>query len=112
MLVQERDKPARMRSPHRPGHEPPPQRLPEPPQPLGLLTGGAAPQRAVRQYPRRFRPGRDVHGALEEIDRKSTRLNSSHLGISYAVFCLKKKKKTKKEVKKRKKKKKNKKNIY
>src|ERR1035438_10561490 len=29
--------------------------------------------------------------ALVEIDRKSTRLNSSHLGISYAVFCLKKK---------------------
>src|SRR5256885_12018354 len=29
------------------------------------------------------------------IDRKSTRLNSSHLVISYAVFCLKKKKKTK-----------------
>src|SRR5258705_6493116 len=28
-------------------------------------------------------------------DRKSTRLNSSHLGISYAVFCLKKKKKMK-----------------
>src|SRR5471030_3464389 len=27
-------------------------------------------------------------------DRKSTRLNSSHLGISYAVFCLKKKKRT------------------
>src|SRR5262245_63888050 len=27
-------------------------------------------------------------------DRKSTRLNSSHLGISYAVFCLKKKKDT------------------
>src|ERR1039458_10870440 len=27
----------------------------------------------------------------EELDRKSTRLNSSHLGISYAVFCLKKK---------------------
>src|SRR5947199_964232 len=32
-------------------------------------------------------------------DRKSTRLNSSHLGISYAVFCLKKKKKKKKNVK-------------
>src|SRR5688500_19280016 len=30
--------------------------------------------------------------AVEEIDRKSTRLNSSHLVISYAVFCLKKKK--------------------
>src|SRR5438045_7634196 len=31
-------------------------------------------------------------------DRKSTRLNSSHLGISYAVFCLKKKKKEKQKV--------------
>src|SRR5258705_7329827 len=30
---------------------------------------------------------------LFEADRKSTRLNSSHLGISYAVFCLKKKNK-------------------
>src|SRR5437899_8610809 len=32
-------------------------------------------------------------------DRKSTRLNSSHLGISYAVFCLKKKKIKKKKAK-------------
>src|SRR5262245_66661047 len=31
-------------------------------------------------------------------DRKSTRLKSSHLGISYAVFCLKKKKKNKKKI--------------
>src|SRR5262245_64222463 len=31
-------------------------------------------------------------------DRKSTRLNSSHLGISYAVFCLKKKKNTRQTV--------------
>src|SRR3712207_8574258 len=31
--------------------------------------------------------------ALRDIDRKSTRLNSSHANISYAVFCLKKKKK-------------------
>src|SRR5258707_11549342 len=29
---------------------------------------------------------------IEELDRKSTRLNSSHANISYAVFCLKKKK--------------------
>src|SRR5690242_21341682 len=29
---------------------------------------------------------------LRELDRKSTRLNSSHMSISYAVFCLKKKK--------------------
>src|SRR5262245_62503452 len=32
----------------------------------------------------------------EPGDRKSTRLNSSHLGISYAVFCLKKKKRQQK----------------
>src|SRR3712207_8293601 len=31
-------------------------------------------------------------GGADEIDRKSTRLNSSHANISYAVFCLKKKK--------------------
>src|SRR5438034_8089848 len=31
-------------------------------------------------------------GTTEEVDRKSTRLNSSHTVISYAVFCLKKKK--------------------
>src|SRR5690625_6718444 len=34
-------------------------------------------------------------------DRKSTRLNSSHVAISYAVFCLKKKKKNKKKRKTR-----------
>src|SRR5690554_7295036 len=33
---------------------------------------------------------------LQLLDRKSTRLNSSHVRISYAVFCLKKKKKKKK----------------
>src|SRR2546430_10368357 len=35
---------------------------------------------------------RDVHYRLLPLDRKSTRLNSSHSQISYAVFCLKKKK--------------------
>src|SRR5437899_9607456 len=43
-----------------------------------------------------FIPGDDIGGgeAVSAVgDRKSTRLNSSHLGISYAVFCLKKKKK-------------------
>src|SRR6266540_4956117 len=39
------------------------------------------------------------------LDRKSTRLNSSHITISYAVFCLKQKKKKKKHIKKKKKKK-------
>src|SRR5256885_8531477 len=37
-------------------------------------------------------------GGLIGGDRKSTRLNSSHLVISYAVFCLKKKKKDKKST--------------
>src|SRR5258707_8633567 len=32
------------------------------------------------------------HGGRGRLDRKSTRLNSSHANISYAVFCLKKKK--------------------
>src|SRR2546426_1766991 len=40
---------------------------------------------------RSYLPSREGERALE--DRKSTRLNSSHLVISYAVFCLKKKKK-------------------
>src|SRR5438034_3516835 len=42
---------------------------------------------AVRQRRQRFVPGR-----VQRPDRKSTRLNSSHTVISYAVFCLKKKK--------------------
>src|SRR3712207_7511882 len=35
-----------------------------------------------------------AQGAQQPLDRKSTRLNSSHANISYAVFCLKKKIKT------------------
>src|SRR5471030_3373450 len=35
-----------------------------------------------------------MRGSSHPRDRKSTRLNSSHLGISYAVFCLQKKKQT------------------
>src|SRR5262245_62655491 len=61
--------------------------------PLGSRrpAAGRQPQRAARREParpalRQRRPERRA-GA----DRKSTRLNSSHLGISYAVFCLKKK---------------------
>src|SRR5256885_7726211 len=38
-------------------------------------------------------PGAECGARATLVDRKSTRLNSSHLVISYAVFCLKKKKK-------------------
>src|SRR5690348_17923060 len=62
------------RSPPRIGAKPPPR--------LGPLP------RRLREPPRRYRPR-----ALGAVDRKSTRLNSSHPSISYAVFCLKKKKK-------------------
>src|SRR5262245_65071928 len=41
---------------------------------------------------------RAQHQQEKKQDRKSTRLNSSHLGISYAVFCLKKKKRRKDHV--------------
>src|SRR6266540_3200664 len=63
------------------------------------------PRRAVREHDRLRSsdhppPDRDRGG-----DRKSTRLNSSHITISYAVFCLKKKKKKKKKNKKKNKKK-------
>src|SRR5258705_304524 len=50
-----------------------------------VLPGGQLPG---HPDPRRLR----LHARLSRGDRKSTRLNSSHLGISYAVFCLKKKK--------------------
>src|SRR5690554_7473500 len=39
---------------------------------------------------------KQIDEAIDNADRKSTRLNSSHVRISYAVFCLKKKKKSKK----------------
>src|SRR5437868_9144750 len=55
-------------------------------QPLRALPGDAA--------HRRPRAARGV-AEREDPDRKSTRLNSSHVSISYAVFCLKKKKKKK-----------------
>src|SRR5205809_7274051 len=41
--------------------------------------------------------GAGGRGGVQDVDRKSTRLNSSHGYISYAVFCLKKKKKKQKK---------------
>src|SRR3712207_8141540 len=53
--------------------------------------GGAA--RGARALPGRHGgERRGVRAGRARVDRKSTRLNSSHANISYAVFCLKKKK--------------------
>src|SRR5438874_10553901 len=57
----------------------------------GPHAGGREPIHQLRVQPPIPRP---VHGLIQR-DRKSTRLNSSHVEISYAVFCLKKKKKRK-----------------
>src|SRR5258705_4931509 len=46
-------------------------------------------RQVARAREMRHEPARE--GIARARDRKSTRLNSSHLGISYAVFCLKKK---------------------
>src|SRR3712207_7085890 len=73
-----------------------------PPQPLGPRSppaicarnphdGAHTPERREEQQ----QPQRDVPARRRfsgRVDRKSTRLNSSHANISYAVFCLKKKK--------------------
>src|SRR5256885_2640689 len=54
--------------------------------------GGRTPRRGnLRESPARAEAPQDRR-ACRRPDRKSTRLNSSHLVISYAVFCLKKKK--------------------
>src|ERR1039458_10605889 len=47
--------------------------------------------RSPRWWVPRHHPLQAGPGGQRVLDRKSTRLNSSHLGISYAVFCLKKK---------------------
>src|SRR5690625_7108950 len=70
----------------------------------GVCNGDSATiNGSAPEYPRI--PGHEVIGTIKEIgegstkwkvgerDRKSTRLNSSHVAISYAVFCLKKKNK-------------------
>src|SRR5699024_12694205 len=69
-------------------------------------------RRSRPERPCRVRPARNLSAALNRpppaavircpdgwsADRKSTRLNSSHVSISYAVFCLKKKKENKTAV--------------
>src|SRR2546426_6094416 len=56
------------------------------------IPSGSAPAEE-RGLIHRFEQWSALHEKQLRLDRKSTRLNSSHLVISYAVFCLKKKKK-------------------
>src|SRR3712207_8848194 len=62
--------------------------------PHGSRTGFITPTRlaATPHVINCFDLNEDNPGQLRALDRKSTRLNSSHANISYAVFCLKKKK--------------------
>src|SRR5690606_8502809 len=53
---------------------------------MNIINGQMSSSNSIIQYYKPLRKGQD---------RKSTRLNSSHVKISYAVFCLKKKKNTK-----------------
>src|SRR5438445_13471549 len=57
--------------------------------PISLRHGA---RRAAARPARLDRLGRRRRASRSSRDRKSTRLNSSHANISYAVFCLKKKK--------------------
>src|SRR5690625_6198453 len=63
-----------------------------------MLAASLVPQSVICSSALRTRTTLDLlldqwgkHAAKIDIDRKSTRLNSSHVAISYAVFCLKKK---------------------
>src|SRR3712207_8730612 len=60
----------------------------------GLSAASPHPSRVVPFFRRLDALGVDNGCRGTGLDRKSTRLNSSHANISYAVFCLKKKKKT------------------
>src|SRR5215217_8341287 len=59
--------------------------------PISMGSGAAMPVSVVKGCITRLSPDRSRPVAANR-DRKSTRLNSSHANISYAVFCLKKKK--------------------
>src|SRR3712207_6867838 len=63
------------------------------PRPFGRPAGDAQRGPADLAQARPHALGRARRDRAEDLDRKSTRLNSSHANISYAVFCLKKKQK-------------------
>src|SRR5690242_21591408 len=59
----------------------------------GNLTNGIKLRRDLVHEGAMMQSTTDTEVILHLVDRKSTRLNSSHMSISYAVFCLKKKNK-------------------
>src|SRR5699024_12542309 len=64
---------------------------------MGMMSGAMGnsgridPQLIHQEYGRLLGNGEQFQAGYQLVDRKSTRLNSSHVSISYAVFCLKKK---------------------
>src|SRR2546426_6074872 len=78
------------RRPRDPAKAPEARRIARPP---ACDRGGALPRRPRGGRELRVRADRALGRGESVRDRKSTRLNSSHLVISYAVFCLKKKNK-------------------
>src|SRR5256885_3478499 len=62
---------------------------------LQLIRGSGKPENRVQEISQITRNlkalAKELNAPIIALDRKSTRLNSSHLVISYAVFCLKKK---------------------
>src|SRR5689334_24863177 len=67
---------------------------------LPILRDGSQVKLSATKAGLTFNGRKPENAAADEFeDRKSTRLNSSHSSISYAVFCLKKKKKKKKKKK-------------
>src|SRR5690606_42032025 len=67
-------------------------RAPEPRDPHDIHPLAASRRRHNRPVDLHLCRGRPRRRRIDQADRKSTRLNSSHVKISYAVFCLKKKK--------------------
>src|SRR2546429_2055868 len=63
-----------------------------------LLGPGCLHEQLHRRRDHKQQHGQRFCGEFQKLDRKSTRLNSSHGYISYAVFCLKKKKKLRTSV--------------
>src|SRR5690625_5833522 len=68
------------------------QRSPPVPSSTTGLPAGAPSSSWAKALPARGRTRAATSTTASSADRKSTRLNSSHVAISYAVFCLKKKK--------------------